>query len=102
MAIIVVQLHHETSEGVFDSEEHSRIAEDCPVPKLPGIIEVAVRNHALGKSIFSGQIKLESWADLQTLENWHKSDGAKERHEKFAKTGKFFERIIMEVYEQQS
>ena len=102
MAIIVVQLQHETSEGVFDSEEHSRIAEDCPVPKLPGIIEVAVRNHALGKRIFSGQIKLESWADLQTLENWHKSDGAKERHEKFAKTGKFFERIIMEVYEQQS
>ena len=99
MAIVVVYLNHETSEGVFDPEEHFKIAKACPVPKLPGVIEVAVRRHATGKRIFSGQVKLESWADLQTLENWHKSDGAKEWHEKFAKTGKFFERIIMEVYE---
>ena len=55
----------------------------------------------LGWAVFlpPAQVKLESWADLQTLENWHKSDGAQEWHEKFAKTGKFFERIIMEVYE---
>ena len=52
MAIVVVYLHHETSEGVFDPEEHFRIAKDCPVPKLPGVIEVAVRNHATGRRIF--------------------------------------------------
>ena len=99
MAIVVVYLNHETSEGVLDPEEHFKIAKACPVPKLPGVIQVAVRRHATGKRIFSGQVKLESWADLQPLENWHKSDGAQEWHEKFAKSGKFFERIIMEVYE---
>ena len=50
--IVVVYLHHETSEGVFDPEEHFKIAKACPVPKLPGLIEVAVRNHATSKKIF--------------------------------------------------
>ena len=52
MAIVVVYLNHETSEGVLDPEEHFKIAKACPVPKLPGVIEVAVRNHATCKRIF--------------------------------------------------
>ena len=41
MAVVVVYLNYKTSKGVFDPEEYFKIAKTCPVPKLPGVIDVS-------------------------------------------------------------
>ena len=66
MAIAVWHVFEPTDDGVFDPEEHWRLADDFPAGKLPGVRSVTVYRNIdqqimVGEAILENKDVLESW-----------------------------------------
>ena len=98
MAIILTHIFEQTDDGVLDYKEHSRLGKECPAMNLPGVVGGNLYRH-VGKPAFYGDVELENYAALDTWEAWWESPEGQEWVQKFGKTGKFVERIILEKVE---
>ena len=98
MAIILTHIFEQTDDGVLDHQEHSRLGKECPAMNLPGVVGGNLYRH-VGKPAFYGDVELENYAALDTWEAWWLSPEGQEWVQKFGKTGKFVERIILEKVE---
>jgi hypothetical protein len=98
MVIAVRHIFEPTDDGVFDPEEHRRLANDFPAGKLPGVRSVTVYRNT-DQQIMVGEAILDNEATLKSWEDWNNSPEGDEWREKFFKTGKLVERIIFEVVE---
>ena len=70
MAIAVRHIFEPTDDGVFDPEEHRRLANDFPAGKLPGVRSVTVYRN-IDQQIMVGEAILENEATLKTWEDWN-------------------------------
>ena len=98
MAIILTHIFEQTDDGVLDHQEHSRLGKECPAMNLPGVVGGNLYRH-VGKPAFYGDVELENYAAQDTWEAWWLSPEGQEWVQKFGKTGKFVERIILEKVE---
>ena len=89
MAIGVRHVFEPTDDGVFDPEEHRRLANDFPAGKLPGVRSVTLY-HNIDQQIMVKEAILENKDVLESWENWNNSPEGKEWGQKFMKTRKFF------------
>ena len=98
MAIAVRHIFESTDDGVFDPEEHRRLANDFPGGKLPGVRSVTVYRNT-DQQMMVGEAILESEAVRETWEDWNNSPEGGAWGQKFMKTGKFVKRVIFEIVE---
>lgn len=98
MAIAVRHVFEPTDDGVFDPEEHRRLADDFPAGKLAGVRSVTVYRN-IDQQIMVGEAILENKDVLESWENWNNSPEGEEWGQKFMKTGKFVKRLIFEIVE---
>ena len=91
MAIAVRHIFEPTDDGIFDPEEHRRLANDFPAGRLPGVRSVTVYRDTEQQIMF-GEAILENEATLKTWEDWNNSIEGQEWAQKFMKTGKFIKR----------
>ena len=98
MAIAVRHIFEPTDDGVFDPEEHRRLANDFPAGKLAGVRSVTVYRN-IDQQIMVGEAILENEATLKTWEDWNNSPEGQEWGQKFMKTGNFVKRVIFEIVE---
>ena len=75
----------------FYPEEHTRLANDFPAGKLPGVRSVTVYGN-IDQQIMVGEAILENKDVLESWENWNNSSEGKEWGQKFMKTRKFLKR----------
>ena len=72
---------------------------ECPGVKLPGVQNVIVYRHTC-KQFIIADVNLENYAAMDTWRGWwNDTPEGNEWGQKFEQTGKFFERIILEVVE---
>ena len=98
MAIAVRHIFEPTDDGVFDSEEHWRLANDFPAGRMPGVRSVTVYRNT-EQQIMVGEAILENETTLKTWEDWNNSIEGQEWGQKFMRTGKFVKRVIFEIVE---
>ena len=91
MAIAVRHIFEPTDDGIFDPEEHRRLANDFPAGRLPGVRSVTVYRDTEQQIMF-GEAILENEATLKTWEDWNNSIEGQEWAQKIMKTGKFIKR----------
>ncbi len=93
MAIAVRHIFEPTDDGVFDPEEHRRLANDFPAGRLPGVRSVIVYRNT-EQQIMVGEAILENETTLKTWEDWNNSIEGHEWGQRFMRTGKFVKRVI--------
>ncbi len=98
MAITVRHIFEPTDDGVFDPEEHRRLANDFPAGRLPGVRSVTVYRNT-EQQIMVGEAILENETTLKAWEDWNNSIEGQEWGQKFMKTGKFIKKVIFEIVE---
>ena len=96
MTIAVRHVFKHTDDGVFEPEEHRRMADDFPTGKLSGVRSVTDYRNIdqqimVGKSILENENVLKSW------EKWNNSPEEEKWGQKFSATGKFIKRLIHEI-----
>ena len=72
MAIAVRHIFEPTDDGVFDPEEHRRLANDFPAGRLPGVRSVIVYRNTEQQIMVGGAI-LKKETTLKTWEDWNNS-----------------------------
>ena len=77
MAIAVRHVFEPTDDGVFDPEEHRRLANDFPAGKLPGVRSVTVYRN-IDRQIVVAEDILENEYILKSWENWNNSPKGEE------------------------
>ena len=92
MAIAVRHVFEPLDDGVFDPEEHRRLANDFPAGKLPGVRSVTVYR-SIDQQIMVGEAILENKDVPESWENWNNSPKGEEWEQKLKKTGKFKKKI---------
>ena len=70
MAIAVRHVFEPTDDGVFEPEEHRRLANDFPAGKLPGVRSVTFYRN-IDQQILVGEAILENEDILKSWENWN-------------------------------
>ena len=96
MAIAVRHVFEPTDDGVFEPEEHRRLANDFPAGKLPGVRSVTVYRN-IDQQIMVGKAILENEDVLKYWEKWNDSPEEEKWGQKFSATGKFIKRLIHEI-----
>ena len=84
MAIAVRHVFEPTDDGVFDPEEHRRLADDFPAGKLPGVRSVTLYRN-IDQQIMVGEAILENKDVLESWENWNNSPERKELFNNFSR-----------------
>ena len=96
MTIAERHVFKHTYDGVFEPEEHRRMADDFPTGKLSGVRSVTdYRN--IDQQIMFGKSILENENVLKSWEKWNNSPGEEKWGQKFSETGKFVNGLIPEI-----
>ena len=99
MAITVTHVFEPTDDGVLNPKEFRRLVNECPGVQLPGVRNVIVYRHTC-KQFIIADVNLENYAAMDTWRGWwNDTPEGNEWGQKFEQTGKFLERIILEVVE---